>query len=432
MPTNSYFPNPFDPTDYRNLAMPFFSVFPGAIEQGIRQVNKPETWSYNTANGPRPKGSAIDRLKAEVAKQKANREERQAVAEGRNGQNTSMADILSRLESLQDPSRFLTDQDTLARQAHTAADAQFNPLIAALRNQKGVAQERGNRYSNQIGQMFSALSSDLNNQIPQVDQRYENTKQATAQDYSKLQDMIKSQYANSQQEQEDLFKKLNIEAAVGDTAPQQMKDRDFFTSLAATEGQTQQAALGTEQRGATEFTRQGAQIAQAEGPERQASLMSNLQEILSAYDGRIAENEAARESAYSSGLMDLQSGDRKNAYDQAQREFDNYIKSIQLGRDLSKDQQSSLGTTHVKSPADVAPRALGMNLTSQEAQRIQDTFMSGLGDEFVLGAYNGDTGTPASKEALASRILEIGRQRGMSRAELNALHTIALEYFGRG
>lgn len=431
MPTDSFFPNPFDVTDWRNLFTAPFSTGPGLVEQIARQVSKPQTWSYNTANGPRPRGSAIDRMKAEIARQKANRDERQSILEGRNNQG-SMADILSRLEALQDPSRFLSDPDSLSRQARTAADAQFNPLIAALRNQRGAAEERGNRYSSQIGQMFSALSSDLTNQIPQVSETYENTKKATAQEYEDLQNMIKDQYASSQQEQEDLFKRLNIEAAMGSTAPQQMKDRDFFTSLAATEGQTQQSALGTEQRGATEFTRQGAQIAQAEGPQRQASLMSDLQEILAAYDGRIAENEAAREAAYSSGLMDLQGSDRKNAFDMAQREFDNYIKSIQLGRDLSRDQQSKLGSGPVKSPADVASRALGMNLTTQEAQRIQDTFMSGLGDEFVLGAYNTDTGTPASKEALASRILEIGRQRGMSRAELNALHTIALEYFGRG
>lgn len=429
MPFDSFFPNPLDPTDWRNYLAGPLGAGPGFIEQIGRAFNKPNTYSYN---GPRPQGSLIDRMKAEAARQKADRDERKAIAEGRSSQSTSMADILSRLESLQDPSRYMSGQDALSAQARSAADAQFNPLIAALRNQKGAAEQRGNRYKNEIGQMFSALSTDLNSQIPQISQTYENTKQSTAQEYTDLQNMIKDQYASSQAEQEDLFKRLNIEAAMGSTAPQQMRDRDFFTNLAATEGQTQQAALGTEQRGATEFTRQGANIAQMEGPQRQASLMADLQEILSAYDGRIAENEAARESAYASGLLELQGNDRKNAADLAQRDFENYIKSIQLGRDLRKDELTGLSSGPVKSPADVATRAMRMNLSSGQAQRIQDTFMSGLGDEFVLGAYNANTGTPASKEALAARILELGRQRGMNRAELNALHTIALEYFGRG
>lgn len=425
MPTNSFFPNPLDPTDYRNYLLPPLGAG-GLIEQIGRAINKPNSW---TPVGPRPKGSMIDRMKAEAARQKQERDERNALG---TGQGNSIADILSRLEALQDPSRYMGSQDVLSAQARSAADAQFNPLIASLRNQRGVTEQRGNKYKNELGQMFSALSSDLSGQIPQVAKTYDDAKAATAQEYTDLQNMIKDQYASSQADQEALFKKLNIEAAMADTQPQQNKDRDFFTALAATEGQTQQAALGTEQRGATEFTRQGAQIAQMEGPQRQASLMSDLQEILSAYDNRIAENEAAREAAYTSGLSDLQNNDRKNAYDLAQRDFENYIKSIQLGRDLQKDSRAGINSNPVKSPADVASRAMGMNLTASQAQRIQDTFMSGLGDEFVLGAYNTNTGTPASKEALASRILEIGRQRGMNRAELNALHTIALEYFGRG
>jgi hypothetical protein len=86
----------------------------------------------------------------------------------------------------------------------------------------------------------------------------------------------------------------------------------------------------------------------------------------------------------------------------------------------------------VKSPADVGGRALAMGLPQQSAQQLQDIFMSSIGsDPRILAGLNTDTGSALSKEQLAAYVVEQGRQQGLSQSQINALQTIALEYFGR-
>lgn len=343
----------------------------------------------------------------------------------------SVEDILAQLERLQDPSRYLMGMGDLSSQAMAAASAQYDPLIRALEQQMGSATSRANKGKTELGQMFSALSTDLQGDIPEIQQQYATSKQQTTQNYADLQASIKNQYAQSQAEQEDMLQRLNIEAAAAETLPEQQRDRDYFTQLAAAEGQTHQTALGQEERGAIEYTRQGSQIAKMEGTQRQANLMSELEELLRAYESQIGSHRAAKQSAYTAGLGELENAARSDAMDMAQRDFQNYIAMIQLGRDLRKDETGKpIGP--VRSPADVSGRALGMGLDQGSAQNIQDVFMSAIGnDPSILAGINEMSGGALSKEALAKRIIEAGRASGLNPEEINALQVIALEYFGR-
>lgn len=342
----------------------------------------------------------------------------------------STADILARLEALQDPSKYMMDPAMLERQAMAAASAQYDPLITELSSQMRSAQSRGERNKVELGSMFGALSTNLMQDIPAITQSFGQTKQTTQQEYDTLKNSIQQQYAQSQKEQEDMMKRLNIEAAAPDILPEQQRDRDYFTSLASTEGQTAQTALGMEERGATEFTRKGSELARVEGTQRQANLMTQLAELLNTYESQIGSQRAAKQQAYTAGLGELQSESQKNALTRSQRDFENYIKSIQLGRQLRQDEMSPIGYT--KSPADIPGRALSMGLDEYGAQSVQDVFMSAVGgDESILAGIDSTFGTALPKEALAARVMEAGRQAGLSRQELNALQTIALEYFGR-
>lgn len=395
----------------------------GLLEQIDKLINP--KWSYNTAHGPRPRGSMIDRMKSEIARQKANADARKAQEQA--GSN-SVADILSRLEQLQDPSRYMADPSEIDRQAN-AAGAQFDAAISGLRSQMSGAQGRASKYDAQLNDMYTSLSNNLQASVPVVQQQFAETKQGTAEQYQNLENSITNQYAKSQAEQEAMYKRLNIEAAAEGTMPQQMQDRDFFVNTAKAQGNTMQTALGQEERGATEFSRQGSQIASAEGTNRRADLQSQLQEMMAAFESQIGQQEAAKAAAVSEARNTLGGQMSKSALDRAQQDFQNYISMIKLGQDLKGKQG---GSSSVSSPADVAQRALGLGLGSGEAQRLQNVFMSSIGgNEMILGGLNPETGTSATKEALARQIVESGRQQGMTQAQLNALQTIALEYFGR-
>lgn len=395
----------------------------GLLEQIDKLINP--RWQYNTAHGPRPKGSMLDRMKAEIARQKANADARKA---RESAGSDSINDILSRLEQLQDPSRYLPDPGEIDRQAGLAG-AQFDALISGIRSQMGNAQSRAARYDTQLNDMYTSLSSNLQGSVPVVQQQFADTKQQTADQYTNLEKSITDQYAQSQAEQEAMYRRLNIEAAAEGTMPQQMRDRDFFVNTAKAQGNTMQSALGQEERGATEFSRQGSQIAQAEGTNRRADLQAQLQEMMAAFESQIGQQEAAKAAAIAETRNSLSGQMQKSALDRAQQDFQNYISMIKLGQDLRGKQS---GSTSVQSPADVAQRALNLGLGSGEAQRLQNVFMSSIGgNEMILGGLNPETGTAATKEALARQIVEAGRQQGMTQAQINALQTIALEYFGR-
>lgn len=323
--------------------------------------------------------------------------------------------------------------DEIERQAVSSASAQYDPVISGLRGQASNAQARAGRFDQQLNSMYTSLAGSLREDIPRVEQNFAETKKDTASEYQQLQNTITNRYAETQKEQEEMYKRLNIQAAAPEVLGEQMRDRDFFVNNAGQQGQTMQSALGMEERGATEFSRRGSQIAEMTGTERRADLGAQLQEMLAAIDSEIGQQEAAKAAAIANARGELSSQFTKTAMDRAQRDFDNYIRMTNVGRDLRSDELKLGGmVTKVNSPADVAGRALGLGLNNYAAQRLQNTFMSSVGtDDLIMGGLNPESGTPATKEALARQIVERGRQQGLSQAELNALQVIALEYFGR-
>ncbi len=354
------------------------------------------------------------------------------------GQSTT-DQILQQLMALQDPSKYLADDASLHAQAASQAAAQYDPVIAALRNQATAASKRGNENSGKVKQMFSDLSDRTAQDLPQIQGQYQQTMDKSAGQYNQLKQGITDQYAQSQKEQEDIYNRLNIQAAASDVVPQQQKDRDYFINRASTDAQTQQSALTTERQGAVDYTNMGAQADRNEGVQRSADILSQLQDLLNQYDAQIGANEAAKSQAANSLYMQLQNQNRSSAADMAQKQFQNYIAATNLGRNLSNDEFNHMmamkgkGTTGVKSLGDVGSYAMQLGLPESSAQNLQNVFGQTLmSDPSILAGVNEDTGQALPAEAKAQRILEAGRAAGLSQAELNALQDMALQYFGRG
>jgi hypothetical protein len=347
--------------------------------------------------------------------------------------------ILQQLMALQDPSKYLADDASLRAQAAAQAGAQYDPVIAALRNQATAASKRGNQNSATVKQMFSDLSDRTAQELPQIQNQYQGTMDKSANQYNQLKQDINAQYDNSQKQQEDMYNRLNIQAAASDVIPQQQADRNFYTNRASTDAQTQQSALTTERQGAVDYTNMGSQADRNEGVQRSADILSQLQDLLNQYDSQIGANEAAKSQASNSLYMQLQNQNKSSAADMAQKQFQNYIAATNLGRNLSNDEFSHMmalqgkQSTGVKSLGDVAPYALQMGLPETSAQNIQNVFSQTLmTDPSILAGVNADTGQALPAEAKAQRMLEAGRAAGLSQAELNALQDMALQYFGRG
>ncbi len=340
------------------------------------------------------------------------------------------ADILAQLQQLQDPSRYMTDPGSLEQMARDQAAAQYDPVIAQLESQMGSAQTRAARNKDELGRMYSGLSASLQGDVPGIQQMYSEDKAQSQQMYDQLQQQTQNQYNQSSNEQQQMMDRLNIQAAAPEALAAQQRDKDYFTQLAAQNAATEQTALGKEERGAVNFTNQGSQIARSEGTSKQADLMAQLEDLLGQYSSQIGAQQVAKSNTYQSLLGQLQSDSQQSAVQNAQRDFENYISMIQLGRALDKDKTTGQ-VGQVKSPADVAGRAMGLGLDQNRAQNVQDVFMTAISsDPQILNGTN-VFGQAASKEQMASRIVDAGKKAGLSGADLNVLRTVALEYFGR-
>jgi hypothetical protein len=352
-------------------------------------------------------------------------------------EGNSTDDILKQLQALSDPSRYMMNQDQLRQQAMAQASAQYDPQIAALRAAMSGAQTRGERNKQSVIGMFNGLSDNLRGEVPVVRQQYDQAKQTTGQEYNDLKNSINQQYDQSQKQQEDLYKRLNIQAAATDVVPQQQTDRNFFVGQAGAKNQTAQNALTTEQQGAVDYTERGVQNARTEGTQRGADIMNQLADLMNQYQAQIGAQEAAKQSSVAAILGQLQTSAQKQALDMSQRDFQNYIAAANLGRGLHQDQlnelkmQQGLYPQSVKSLSDIPQRALGMGLGQDEATALSNVFGAALSSPDILSSVDPNTGQQLSAEAKAARIVEQGRQQGMTPQELNALMSMALEYFGR-
>jgi hypothetical protein len=339
----------------------------------------------------------------------------------------SLAEILSELQRLQNPNRYAVDESLLERQAMAQAAAQYDPLISALAQQGSAAQARAGRNSQQLGSMYTGLSNSLMGDIAPIQQQFSQAQNKTAEQYAGLQQGIKDQYAASQAEQEAMMKRLNIEAAAPTALEGQFKDRDFAVTQAAQQGQNVQSQLEQQGAGAVTYTRQGSELARTEGTNRQADLMAALSDYLNQVQGQIGAQKAAKSAAYQSNLLGLEQDASKSAVQNAQRDFENYIKVLGVMKSMQPETPGAVG-----SPSDVAPRVMGLGLDPGSAQQVTNAFMSAISsDDLILAGTDPSSGMGLTKEALAKRVVEAGRQRGLNAQQLNALQNVALEYFGR-
>lgn len=349
-------------------------------------------------------------------------------------------DILQQLQALQDPSRFLAGENDLRAQAAAIAGAKYDPVIAGLRNQAAQATKRGEQGQRDVISIFNQLSDSLKGDVPAIQQQYADAQAKQTGQFDQLKQGIQDQFAKSQAEQAQIYKDLGIQAAASDVTPQQQTDRDYFTNRASTDAQVQNSALTQEQQGMVDYTNRHSQNARTEGTQRSADILANLNNLLEQYNANIAGQEAAKQQESLAGFLNLKQQNQQSAAQQAQNAFQNYIATLNVGRNLRSDeldnalkmkQLQGANAGAVKSIADIPNRIMSMGLDPAAAQAVQNVMVSGLGNELISGGLDPNTGQQATPEAKVQALLEQGQASGLNENQLNALRIAALEYFGR-
>jgi hypothetical protein len=356
------------------------------------------------------------------------------------GGGNDINDILAQLQQLQDPSRYLAGENDLRAQAAAIAGAKYDPVIAGLRNQASQATKRGEQGQKDVISIFNQLSDSLKGDVPTIEGQYNEAQQKQTGQFNDLKQGIQDQYAKSQAEQAQIYKDLGIQAAASDVTPQQQTDRDYFTNRASTDAQVQNSALTQERQGMVDYTNKHSQNARTEGTQRSADILANLNSLLEQYNSNIAGQEAAKQQETLAGFLNLKQQNQQSAGQQAQNAFQNYIATLNVGRNLKSDeldnalkmkQLNGAQAGAVKSIADIPDRVMSMGLDGQSAQAVQNVMVSGLNNELISGGLDPNTGQQATPEAKVQALLEQGQSSGLNQQQLNALRIAALEYFGR-
>jgi hypothetical protein len=356
------------------------------------------------------------------------------------GGGSNIDDILQQLQGLQDPSKYLANDSDLHAQAQALAGAKYDPIIAGLRNQAAQATKRGEQGQKDVISIFNQLSDSLKGDVPTIEGQYNQAQDRQTGQFNDLKQGIQDQYTKSQDEQNKIYQQLGIQAAASDVVPQQQTDKDYFTNRASTDAQVQNSALTQEKQGMVDYTNKHSQNARTEGTQRSADILNNLNSLLEQYNANIAGNQAAEAQESQAGYLNLKSQNQQSASQQAQNAFQNYIATLNVGRNLKSDdldnalkmkQLQGSQTSAVKSLGDIPDRVMGLGLDGQSAQAVQNVMISGLGNQLISGGLDPDTGQQATPEAKVQALLEQGQASGLNSQQLNALRVAALEYFGR-
>lgn len=323
------------------------------------------------------------------------------------------------------------DTSALDAQARQIANSQIDPQIAALQNAMGQARANANRNSAIIGDMFSQLSSSLKGDIPGINQRYDAANTTVNAQNQAAQTNIDQIYADIQAQQQALADKLNLQAALPEGVAQQNSNKAFLESQNAQSNADTLAALQMLKQGDVGLTQNYSQIASAEGPQRQADLMAQLQNYLNSTNSQVAGLEGQRQQAYQQALSSLMS----SAQSQQNNTFDQLLGIAKLQAQL-QGQQSQNQPTYRSGPL-AASQYLGQTTDPQNASRLNAVLLSVLQDPRILGGRievpgpNGIQSVPITPEAAASIAQQIGSQQGLNPQEQQMLYMAMMAYQGK-
>lgn len=320
------------------------------------------------------------------------------------------------------------DNAGLASQAQHAVNAQYDPQIAALQRAMEASKGRAATSRVELGNMYASLHDSELADIPKITQIFNEGAQGVKQQYDQLGQQVAGDYKAAEQQEQQLMQRLNLQAAAPDIMAQQSSDQQFFKGQQGQSEQDTLDALKLIQSGSEAFTREGAQMAQYEGTNRQADVMSQLEQFLTNTTGQIGDLQGAKQNAYMSMLGQLQNSAQSQYSQQQNQLFERLL-------DIAKLQQSGMqgGINQYKAGPLAASQYLGSS-GAQNPEALNSFLLQTLQDPTIQsGRTMGPDGRPTgmTPEAAASLAQQKAAAAGMSPQSQQQIYMAMLAYMGR-
>jgi hypothetical protein len=228
-----------------------------------------------------------------------------------------------------------TPLDELRRMAEQQAGAQFDPVIAALKNEMGVHSERANRSAKTAREMYGALAKDYLSQLPEMTQQFAAEDQQTNQRYDQAQQQMGADYQKNASQQDALLKQLGIQAASPDASQQSRDDQAYFQNQMESDQQSALSALNEQQAAQQNYQQNLGSNAKMAGANLSSDIGQELSDYLGGAESQMTQLRGQRGSTVAALLAQLQQQDSERVAQQRQQEFDNQMKLFNFQLDTT-------------------------------------------------------------------------------------------------
>lgn len=226
------------------------------------------------------------------------------------------------------------DPNRYKKQAESAVNSQFDPIIQDLYAQQKATTNRATTNKAEVANMYQGAVNDINLGAAQTQKGYDQTEAASKQLYTDERNRIAAAYAADAAAQRSQAQKLGTEAlGVNEAIAKQTADKNFADQLGSQQMQSSQNALGQQEQGAANYDKAIAQATQSEGMEQQSDINKQLQDLL----GQSNSDIASTRSQAAGSIQDLMMKLAQAAYD---RDSQNAQFQYQQQRDYIGDQNS--------------------------------------------------------------------------------------------
>jgi len=320
------------------------------------------------------------------------------------------------------------DEGKLSAMAEAAVAAQYDPQIQALRNAMKQAEGTAGSHQKSLGELFGGLANSIEGDLPGIKAIYDAGEKETNSQYDQLKQEMEGTYKQGQKEQEDLFKRLNIQAAMPELAAGDRKDFEAIRALEGQESQNMRDTYNLMEKGALDWTKGTAQTSRLEGAERQADVMDQLRGVLAEYQNKIGETEANRGADFTKTLSSYFSSAQDEGRKANQQAFNNantlFNKRFELDKYMSKPGPKP-NYSGIRGVSQVLGESLDQNRAT-EAMSLIRTLMDASAVNYVAGTTRRET--PVE---LISHIGDAARRKGFRPSEVTAISDAARAYFGK-
>ncbi len=288
------------------------------------------------------------------------------------------------------------DPNRYKKQAETAVNSEFDPIIQQIMAMQKQTQGRANTNKSAVAGLYQGAVNDINVGAGQTQKDYDSTEAASKQLYTDERNRIAAGYAADANSQRAEAKRLGTEAlGVNEAIAKQNADKNFADQLGSQQMQSSQQALGQQEQGAADYDKAIAQATRQEGIDAQGSIMQQLEDYMSQSNSDITSTRSQAAGATNDLMMKLAQAAYDRDAQNAQFQYTQQRDYMGDQKDLYEMQRQAL-MDQLEAASNAGGSAAGQDKLNpwQSVASFADQVDPGQGQDLVAAIQAAMNGRP--------------------------------------